>query len=100
MKAHQANYDLKMNHELEKRLHLQADRAVLERSVTTIPMYLALFLAIVWATPIARRFPNEIIGFGIFSLLLCLVRYWIVIAWRKVPDSQSLSWHRLFLLSH
>jgi signal transduction histidine kinase len=85
---------------LESKLKVLADRAILDRSLVTIPLYFFLFLAIVFATPLSYRYPRGTFLFGAFSLFLCLIRLWIFKTWKVLFAKQSGPWRGLFLWTY
>lgn len=84
----------------ESKLKILADKAILDRSLVTIPMYFLLFMAITFATPISYRFPRETLIFGGFSFCLCLIRLWLFKAWKKFFSNENGLWRKLFLWTY
>jgi signal transduction histidine kinase len=63
-----------------------AETEICRRSITRIPIYLFLYLAVVAVTPLPRRFPILSIAFGLLLLILSAFRLFIAI---KLPKSSG-----------
>ncbi len=81
-----------------ERLGELADLEVRSRSIPSYFMYVVLFITIVWATPIYRRFPLQVSVFGALLILTSASGLWLSLKWKSFFPDQKKKWRFLFKL--
>jgi signal transduction histidine kinase len=73
----------------------QAELEIRKRSLARIPIYFLLFIAIVWLTPVGRRFPGMLAAFGGAVFALSLLRLYLALEFERFHPARKVLWRRL-----
>lgn len=89
-------YKGELNQEYLRKLDEEAILTIRERSIASSLMYPGLLLAIVFATSIQRRYPKEILIFGVIVILIASARAAIAASWSRFQPGRQKLWQALF----